>query len=195
MAETTLADEKANLRRRALVAARASAAAYGDEAGLRVAKAFLSAVPLRHGAVVSGYAPMKSEIDPGPLLTRLSQSGHSIALPVVEAADRPLRLRRWLPGDKLVAGQFGTRHPGADAEDLTPDVLIVPLVAFDSEGYRLGRGGGFYDRTIEELKSRGALLTVGLGFSAQNILRVPREPHDQRLDWIVTEEGALSCIP
>lgn len=195
MAETTLADEKALLRRRALVAARASAAAYGEEAGLRVAKAFLGAVPLPHGAVVSGYAPMKTEIDPGPLLTRLSQSGHSIALPVVEAVDRPLRLRRWLPGDKLVAGQFGTRQPSVEAEDLTPDVLIVPLVAFDSEGYRLGRGGGFYDRTIEELKSRGALLTVGLGFSAQNILRVPREPHDQRLDWIVTEEGALSCAP
>ncbi|BCW90356.1 5-formyltetrahydrofolate cyclo-ligase [Alphaproteobacteria bacterium SO-S41] len=195
MAETTLADEKALLRRRALVAARASAAAYGEEGGLRVAKAFLGAIPLPHGAVVSGYAPMKSEIDPGPLLTRLSRSGHSIALPFVEAADRPLRLKRWLPGEKLTAGQFGTRQPAHDAEDLTPDILIVPLVAFDSEGYRLGRGGGFYDRTIEELKARGPVLTVGLGFSAQNILRVPREPHDQRLDWIVTEEGALSCAP
>ena len=194
MAEaTTIPDEKALLRRKALVAARSSASAYGDEAGLRVAKAFLAAVPLAAGAAVSGYAPLKSEIDPLPLLTQLARRGHAIALPFVEAAGRPLRLKRWQPGEKLTAGQFGVRQPSSEAEDLNPDILLVPLVAFDLEGYRLGRGGGFYDRTIEELRARGPVLTVGLGFAAQNILRVPREAHDQRLDWIVTEEGAFPC--
>jgi len=195
MEDLTLTDEKAALRRKALVAARASAAAYGDEAGLRVARAFLAAVPVERGAVISGYAPLKSEIDPLPLLTLLARRGHPIALPYVEAAGRPLLLKRWRPGDKLAAGQFGVRQPAASAPTLRPDILLVPLVGFDSAGNRLGRGGGFYDRTISELKSRGPLTTVGLAFAAQHMLRVPCEPHDERLDWIVTEEGALSCAP
>ena len=195
MEDLTLTDEKAALRRKALLAARASAAAYGDEAGQRVARAFLAAVPVAEGAAVSGYAPLKSEIDPLPLLTLLARRGHAIALPYVEAAGRPLLMKRWRPGEKLTAGQFGVRQPAASAETLNPDILLVPLVAFDSEGYRLGRGGGFYDRTIAELKAQRPLVTVGLAFAAQHMLRVPREPHDQRLDWIVTEEGALSCAP
>jgi 5-formyltetrahydrofolate cyclo-ligase len=185
MEDLTLTDEKAALRRKALLAARASAAAYGDEAGQRVARAFLAAVPVAEGAAVSGYAPLKL----------LARRGHAIALPYVEAAGRPLLLKRWRPGEKLTAGQFGVRQPAASAETLNPDILLVPLVAFDSEGYRLGRGGGFYDRTIAELKAQRPLVTVGLAFAAQHMLRVPREPHDQRLDWIVTEEGALSCAP
>ena len=109
------------------------------------------------------------------------------------APGRPLSFKRWRPGDPLVSGQFGARHPGAQADTLDPDLLIVPLVAFDSDGFRLGRGGGFYDRTIAELKERRPVLTVGMAFSSQLILQVPRESHDQRLDWIVTEEGALAC--
>lgn len=189
--EPSLADLKAALRKKALVAARASAAAYGEEAGLRVARSFLGAIPLAPGAVISGYAPLKSEIDPMPLLSKLSERGHPIALPYIEAIDRPLRLKRWRPGEPLIAGQFGARQPASDAQDLQPDILIVPLVAFDAAGHRLGRGGGFYDRTIEELRARGPLLTVGVAFAAQMILDVPHEAHDQRLDWIVTEEGAL----
>lgn len=186
-------EAKAALRKRALLAARASSAAYGDEAGERVARAFTSAITLPPESVVSGYAPLKSEIDPMPLLRRLAQRGHVITLPFVEAPDRPLRFKRWRPGDPLVTGQFGARHPAGRADFLEPDTLIIPLVAFDSDGYRLGRGGGFYDRTIAELKARKAVQTVGLAFSTQLILRVPRETHDERLDWIVTEEGALAC--
>jgi 5-formyltetrahydrofolate cyclo-ligase len=195
MAETTALDDKAALRRRALAAARASAAAYGEEAGLRVAKHFLAAIPLPPGVVVSGYAPLNSEIDPLPLLTTLAKRGHPIALPFVEAAGQPLRLKRWLPGDRLVAGQFGTRSPAIEAENLTPDILMVPLVAYDAGGHRLGRGGGFYDRTIAELRGAGMVLTVGIAFAAQRVPAVPREAHDQRLDWIVTEEGAMSFAP
>lgn len=143
--------------------------------------------------MVSGFAPLKSEIDPLPLLRRLAEHGHPIALPFVEGAGRPLVFKRWRPGDPLHAGQFGALQPGAGAETLEPAALIVPLLAFDSDGFRLGRGGGFYDRTIAELRARGPVLTVGLAFAAQLVLEVPREPHDQRLDWIVTEEGALAC--
>jgi len=187
------AELKQALRKKALIAARSSASAYGEEAGLRVAKAFLSHIPLPEGAVVSGYAPLKSEIDPMPLLTRLAARGHAIALPYVDGIDRPLLMKRWRPGEPLLAGQFGARQPLEASDNLKPDILIVPLVAFDTQGYRLGRGGGFYDRTIAELKARGPVVTVGLGFSAQNILSIPREAHDQQLDWVVTEEGALNC--
>lgn len=186
-------DAKAALRKRALLAARASAAAYGDAAGERVARSFTAQISLPPEAVVSGYAPLKSEIDPMPLLKRLAQRGHVVTLPFVAGPDRPLSFKRWRPGEPLLAGQFGARGPHAAAQTLEPDLLIVPLVAFDSDGYRLGRGGGFYDRTIAELKAKKPVQTIGLAFSAQLILEVPRESHDERLDWIVTEEGALRC--
>ncbi len=187
-----LADEKAELRRRGLAAARSAANAYGEEAGLRVARAFLSAVPVPYGAIVAGYAPLKGEIDPTPLLKRLSAQGHPIALPTVEVAGRPLVFRRWRPGDPLQVGQFGAREPARAAERLAPSIVVVPLVAFDRTGYRLGRGGGFYDRTLRELRDAGAVLTVGLAFSTQEVERVPREAHDERLDWVATEEGPIS---
>lgn len=191
---SSAADAKTALRKRALLAARASAAAYGDAAGDRVAKAFVSQIALPPESVVSGYAPLKSEIDPMPLLKRLAERGHVVTLPFIEGQDRPLSFKRWRPGEPLVAGQFGARAPRAQADTLDPDILIVPLVAFDSDGYRLGRGGGFYDRTIAELKAKKPVQTVGLAFSSQLILKVPRESHDERLDWIVTEEGALACV-
>jgi len=188
-----VADAKTVLRRKALLAARASAAAYGEGAAARVAQAFLAAIVLPAGVAVGAYAPLKSEIDPTLLLQRLVAAGHPVGLPVIAGPAAPLSFRRWRPGQKLVSGQFGARQPGPGAALIDPDVLIVPLVAFDSAGYRLGRGGGFYDRTIAEMKARKPVLTIGFAFAAQHILQVPREGHDQRLDWIVTEEGALHC--
>lgn len=120
--------------------------------------------------------------------------GHDIALPVAESG-RPLSFHRWRPGEPLVPGQFGAREPQERTVALKPQILIVPLVAFDAGGWRLGRGGGFYDRTIEQLKSAGPVVTVGIAFSAQRVPQVPREDHDQRLDWIVTEEGARVSPP
>jgi 5-formyltetrahydrofolate cyclo-ligase len=182
---------KADLRRASLSAARTAANAYGKEAGTRVARAFLEAVNLRPGAVVAGYAPLKGEIDPTPLLERLSETGHPIALPLAERPGDPLVFRRWRPGERLQVGQFGAREPDRAAPLLKPDAVIVPLVAFDRQGYRLGRGGGFYDRTLAELRAGGLDVTVGLAFSVQEAKDVPREPHDARLDWVVTEEGAI----
>ncbi len=120
--------------------------------------------------------------------------GHHIALPVAEAG-KPLRFHRWRPGEPLIPGAFGAREPHGGGPGLSPQVLIVPLVAFDAGGWRLGRGGGFYDRTIAELRAAGPVLTAGIAFSAQRVPQVPREAHDQRLDWIVTEEGAFRAAP
>ena len=170
------------------MAARSAASALGDYAAARIAKAFIDRIDLPAHPVIAGYAPLKGEVDPLPLLQQLTAMGATIALPVA-AANKPLSFHRWKPGDPLIPGAFGAREPAAAAQ-LRPNVLIVPLVAFDHDGWRLGRGGGFYDRTIGELRAAGPVTTVGIAFAAQRVPQVPRELHDQRLDWIVTEEGA-----
>ncbi len=191
MSSTEISDQKAALRRQAMAAASAAASAYGEEAGVRVAKAFFASIPLEQHSIISGYAPLKSEIDPMPLLTQLHKKGHTIALPHVEGKYLPLTMRRWKPGQKLVAGQLGTSQPEKTSDELLPNIVITPLLGFDRQGHRLGRGGGFYDRTIMELRARGPVLAIGIAFSAQELPAIPHEAHDQRLDWIVTEERAF----
>jgi 5-formyltetrahydrofolate cyclo-ligase len=179
------------VRKRGLMAARSAAAALGDYAAGRIARAFIDRIDLPRDPVIAGYAPLKGEVDPLPLLQQLTAMGCTITLPVAEA-NKPLSFHRWKPGDPLIPGAYGTREPGH--APLRPNLLIVPLVAFDREGWRLGRGGGFYDRTIAELRAAGPVTTVGIAFAAQRIPQVPRELHDQRLDWIVTEEGAHASL-
>lgn len=186
MTEPDILAAKADLRRRALAAARAASA--DPDAATRLADNVIARIPLPHGSAVAAYAPLKSEIDPLPLLARLADAGFATALPVAEGD--VLSFRRWTPGDTLIPGPFGTRHPPDSAQAIQPDILFVPLVAFDDDGYRLGRGGGWYDKTIAHLRRRHAVLIVGCAFAAQEIPHVPREPHDQRLDWIATEQGA-----
>lgn len=161
----------------------------GDYAATRIARAFIDAIDLPAHSVIAGYAPLKGEVDPLPLLQQLAAMGCDIALPSAEPG-KPLSFRQWRPGAPLTPGLFGAREPHRTAPGLRPNLLIVPLVAFDSDGWRLGRGGGFYDRTIAELRAAGPVVTIGIAFAAQRVPQVPREAHDQRLDWIVTEEGA-----
>jgi 5-formyltetrahydrofolate cyclo-ligase len=134
---------------------------------------------------------MASEIDPRPLMQALDERGHGLALPVVAGAGQPLVFRAWTPGDPLRPAAFNTREPGPDKAEVTPRVLLVPLLAFDRAGYRLGYGGGFYDRTLAGLRAAGAALAVGLAFAGQEVESVPRDPNDSRLDWIVTEAEAI----
>ena len=181
---------KAALRREADAAARLSAAALGREAAECAARHFLAGVSVPPGAVVGAFTAMPMELDPAPLLAMLRARGHPIAMAVVERRGAPLGFRLWAPGDPLARGPLGVMQPGPDAPAATPELLVTPLAAFDREGYRLGRGGGYYDRTIEALRAAGPLLVVGFAFSSQMVARVPREAHDQRLDWIVTEEAA-----
>jgi 5-formyltetrahydrofolate cyclo-ligase len=143
------------------------------------------------GAVVSGFWPFGPEIDVRPILYHLDAAGHPIALPVVVRRGLPLLFRAWRPGQALVAGSFGVPRPDKDQPERTPRVLIVPLLAFDRAGYRLGYGGGFYDRTLAGLRAQGEALAIGVGFAAQEAPRVPRDGMDARLDWVVTEREAL----
>ena len=142
---------------------------------------------------ISGYWPMGDEFDVRPLLTRLYERGHVCALPVVLGRGEALVFRRWQPGNQLIEAGFGTREPCAEAEEAVPDLVLVPLLAFDVTGRRLGYGGGFYDRTLRALRSAGRVVAIGVGYQAQCVDEVPSGDDDETLDWIVTEERAIRC--
>ncbi len=185
----TLDDEKRRLRAGAKRRRAVAAAAEGAAEALR--DRLLADLALPEGAVVSAYWPMGSELDPRPLMAALHGRGHPIALPAVAGPERPLVFRAWAPGDLLRPAAFDTREPGADKAELTPGVLLVPLLAFDRAGYRLGYGGGFYDRTLAGLRARGPVLAVGLAYAGQEVAAIPRDANDRRLDWSVTETETI----
>lgn len=193
-----LADQKAALRQAARPQRRAACAA-APAAGDAVCALVLERVPIPAGAPVSGYWPMRSELDCRPLLAALHGRGHPVGLPVIVAKGQPLVFRAWHPGLALVPGGFGTEMPDRDCPEITPTALFVPLLAFDRAGFRLGYGGGFYDRTLDRLRTaQGASqgngmtpLAVGIAFAGQEVPAVPRGDSDQRLDWIVTEAEAI----
>lgn len=151
----------------------------------------LEAAPLPAGAVVAGYWPMRGEIDVLPLLGALSQRGQVTALPAVIGRKEPLVFRRWAPGEPLEEGLYGTRHPAVSAAVVRPVCLLVPLLAFDRKGIRLGYGGGFYDRTLAALRAVGPVVAVGVAYAGQEVESLPAEPHDERLDWVVTEKEII----
>jgi 5-formyltetrahydrofolate cyclo-ligase len=179
---------KKALRARA-VAARAAACREVGKAAAQALARLAPALPIPAGAVVAGYWPMGDEIDPRPLMARLAARGCSLALPVVTAPGQALDFRAWAPGEPLEAGRYGTRHPALSALPLVPTVLLVPLVAFDRSGGRLGYGGGYYDRTLERLRARSQVVAIGVAFAAQEVSLVPRDRHDQPLDLVLTEAG------
>lgn len=140
---------------------------------------------------VSAFLPIGSEIDTLPTMRALADMGHVTALPVVMGKGQPLIFRKWFVGEKLVPAAFGTSEPQPSEPEIIPDVILAPMLAFDSDGYRLGYGGGFYDRTIEKLEQAGPVTTIGIAFSAQRVDTVPRGPHDKPLQWIATESGLI----
>jgi 5-formyltetrahydrofolate cyclo-ligase len=192
--DMTLFGDKRTLRsamlawRAALAEDERRAAAEGLLATLR------REMPFETPAVVSGFWPIKDEIDIRPLLIELFNVGCQLALPVVQGRGKPLLFRAWRPGDPLEAGVFGTLQPSARRETLEPDALIVPLLACDEEGWRLGYGGGFYDRTLGGLRARRNVTAVGVGFNAQLVPEVPHGPDDQRLDWLLTDKRACAFV-
>jgi 5-formyltetrahydrofolate cyclo-ligase len=149
--------------------------------------------PLPPDAVVSAFAPMADELRIWPLLRRLSGDGVRLVLPVMQGKGQPLIFRAWTPGDAMDSGVWGIAEPKADKPALDPDVLLMPLLAFDRQGWRLGYGGGFYDRTLQGLRARKAVVAVGLGYDEQEIDAVPRLDYDQRLDWVLTPSGPRKC--
>lgn len=186
-------DPKAALRRAALArrkAAHQADRAAGGEAAMAARDHVLAMRLLAGARTVSGYRPIRSEIDPTPLMQALHAAGHRLCVPVIEGAGLPLRFRAWQPGAEMVAGAFGAEVPARGAW-LEPDLLIAPLVAFDAAGHRLGYGGGFYDRSLAQLRARRRTLAIGLAYAAQQVPAIPHEPTDQRLDAVVTEAGPI----
>ncbi|MFN3845430.1 MAG: 5-formyltetrahydrofolate cyclo-ligase [Paracoccaceae bacterium] len=178
---TDKSQRKAAARQAAFVARKVAFAAGQGQA----AELLADVLAAHRGAVLSGYMPMRTEIDPLPAM-----SAHQgpVGVPVIKGRGQPLRFREWSPGCALVAGDFGALIP-ADGAWLDPAVLIVPLLAFDARGYRLGYGGGFYDRTLEGLRARHPVVAIGFAFAAQEVAEVPIDATDQRLDMIVTDQG------
>ena len=142
------------------------------------------------GVCVAGYVPIRSEIDPMPLLEACAKAGCATCLPTTPKPGEALIFRTWQIGAPLVAGLYGTSEPASDAPIRTPNLLLVPLLAFDRAGYRLGYGGGFYDRSLAGLRPHG-VVAVGIAYAGQEIPQVPRESHDAPLDGILTESGFL----
>ena len=161
------------------------------EAGAKLAANLCGAGIIADKAVVSAFWPLEGEIDTRPAMEALHRGGCAVVLPVVRGKNLPLSFRLWRPGDDLVPAAFGTREPRAEMPELEPDVLLVPLLAFDRAGFRLGYGGGFYDRTLLRLRRGGSVFAIGVAFAVQEVPLVPRGPHDQPLDWIVTEAETI----
>jgi 5-formyltetrahydrofolate cyclo-ligase len=157
-------------------------------AGEALAGHFLRELPPPPDAIVSGFWPLENEIDLRPLLHQLHERGTTVALPVTPRRGEPLTFREWKPGDTLIPERFGTMRPVGRL--LVPDILLVPLLAFDAAGGRLGYGGGFYDRTLAALPNR---LRLGCAFAAQRVDAVPLGPYDIRLDAVATEAGIIHC--
>ncbi len=142
---------------------------------------------------VSAFHPFESEIDTRVLLGRLAGEGWTTCLPIVLGKGLPLEFRRWLPGEPLVKGVLGIERPPETSPVVEPDILIIPLLAFDRQGFRLGYGGGFYDRTLEKLRVLNKFFAIGVGYSAQEVSDVPHGSHDQPLDYMMTEKEIFKC--
>jgi 5-formyltetrahydrofolate cyclo-ligase len=145
------------------------------------------------GAIVSGFMPMRSEINPIPLMRTLADAGAQLALPVIAGRGRPLIMRAYAFGEALAAGVWGIREPKPDAPEVLPDILLVPLLAFARSGHRIGYGAGYYDMTIAALRAEKTVLAVGIAFAAQEIADVPTTPRDARLDLVLTEREVIDC--
>jgi 5-formyltetrahydrofolate cyclo-ligase len=153
------------------------------------ARAFPLAIA--RGSILSGFMPLAGEINPLPLMQKLAGQGARLALPAIAGRGKPLTMRAWEFSAPLERGQWGIREPTPDAAEVEPDILLVPLLAFDRAGHRIGYGAGYYDLTIAALRARKSVTAVGLAFAIQEVAAVPATPRDSRLDLVLTEREAI----
>ncbi|MGU3539505.1 5-formyltetrahydrofolate cyclo-ligase [Methylobacterium sp. A54F] len=183
------AAHKASLRAEALARRDALDPELRKSGAQRIAEGVLSVERLADAPIVGAFWPIRSEVDPRPIIERLFARGQRVALPKVTPDG--LVFREWRAGEALVRGGFGLSEPRDDLPALDPGALIVPLAAFDRRGQRIGYGRGYYDQAIARLSRNGPLLTIGVAFSVQEVPEVPAEPHDEPLDHLFTEAGAV----
>ena len=181
---------KGDLRKIALDARDAMDAATRTTASEKLAARGLP-FEIATGTIVSGYSPIRSELDPVPLMRALEAQGAKLALPAVMARGKSLVFRAWVPGDRLTLGPLGILEPSPAMAELIPDIMLVPLAAFDRLGHRIGYGAGHYDFTLAHLRKVKPVTTIGLGFAAQEIKAVPALAHDVALDYVLTEKKAF----
>ena len=184
------APSKGDLR----IAALARRDALSDERRAAAAQALAKRglpIEIKPGVVIAGYSPIRNEIDPVPLMRALAAQGARLALPAVMARGKSLAFRAWSPGDRLTLGPLGILEPSPAAAELVPDILLVPLAAFDRAGHRIGYGAGHYDFTLAHLRKIKAMAAIGVAFAVQEIKTVPTQPHDVALDYVLTEKHAF----
>jgi 5-formyltetrahydrofolate cyclo-ligase len=193
MSQPSLTDIKARLRDEAFARRDALDPVWRAQASLAVAERALTVPELEDREPISGFWPIRSEIDVKILLEALHARGQQLCLPVV--ASPAMIFRAWAPGGELVKSGFGVSEPPADAPEVSPRAMLVPLAAFDRQGGRIGYGKGHFDTAIAAIEARHPVLTVGVAFSVQEVASVPMEPHDRRIDLIVTETELIRASP
>ncbi|MGB8402304.1 5-formyltetrahydrofolate cyclo-ligase [Bradyrhizobium sp.] len=186
MSSPITSSDKATLRAAALAARDALSGEHRTAAAQAIAARGLP-VEVAPGAVVAGYSPIRGEIDPIPLMRTLAAQGARLALPAILARGKSLAFRAWSHGDRLMLGPLGILEPSPAAAELIPDIVLVPLAAFDGAGHRIGYGAGHYDRTLAQLRKSKAVTAIGLAFVVQEIAAVPALQHDVALDYVLTE--------
>lgn len=180
--------DKIELRHR-MRTIRAEAAARDPDAAERLTELFPMKLLERYGPVVSGYVAINEELDPFPLMRRLAAEGAELCLP--RMTEGGISWRLWSPGEPLERRPFGLSEPSADAPEVAPTLILTPLLAFDANGNRLGYGRGHYDGALAALRAEGRAFACAVAYAAQQIDRVPTEPHDQPLDWAITPIGSV----
>lgn len=183
-------NRKAELRSVALTLRDALPPTMRQAAAEAIAKRPLP-VAVTPGIIVSAFSPVKTEINPMPLLRKFAEAGCRLALPCIAGRGHPLIMRAWDFGAPMESGQWGIREPAADAVEVEPDIVIVPLAAFDRAGHRIGYGAGYYDMTLAALRAAKKVIAIGIAFAAQEIAAVPATERDERLDFVLTEREVI----
>ena len=167
-----------------------------EAAAAAVAARLVGTRLVRDRGVVAGFWPFPDEIDPRPAMAAFGSRHHPLALPRMQGFGRPLAFHRYVAGDPLIEGRFEVMEPAPDRPIVQPDLILVPLLAFDRRGHRLGFGAGFYDRTLAALRAaRPEVVAIGLAFACQEVEALPVEPHDQPLDGVASERGVILHRP
>lgn len=191
--EDTVTADKKRLRADMKLRRAQAFSRHGADAASRIAAHAIGFAGPPSGAIVSAFSAIGDEIDPGPLIGRLRQDGFEIALPVMEAKGKPLLFRRWREGDPLAEKMWGIMEPLDSAPEVLPDVVLASLLAFDRQGYRLGYGGGFYDRSLAKVRAIKPVIAIGLAYDELLVDAVPHLDYDEPLDWVLTPSGPIRC--